>query len=250
MHYIYLITNLISGKIYIGQTKDPNRRWRDHQTASRKKEKNQIISKAMNKYGCQNFIFDIIATCKNQEDADAVEEVIILQYNSRDLSIGYNLKAGGSSSKHSESSIKKISQSSIGKPGTNTGKKFSDEWRIKISKSQIGKARKHKRKFSEEIEKEICRLYIEESKSAYFIAKKYDCHRSLINAILNRNNIAKRKTNYNKNIYKKYKFSPKQEQEMCDIYLSGNVSRADIAKKFKCNTNTITAILSRHNIKS
>ena len=64
-----------------------------------------------------------------------------------------------------------MSQSSMGKPGTNTGKKFSDEWRIKISKSQIGKERKHKIKFSEEIEKEICRLYIQESKSTYFIAK-------------------------------------------------------------------------------
>ena len=72
----------------------------------------------------------------------------------------------------------------------------------------------------------------------------------MINTILNRNNIVKRESNYTKNTYKRNKFSFMQEQEICDIYLSGKVSRADIAKKFKCNTNTITAILSRHSIKS
>ena len=107
MHYIYIITNLINNKIYIGQTIDPCRRWQDHRLASRKADKNQLISKAIAKYGYQNFIFEVIATCKNQEDVNATEEIIISQLNSRDLNVGYNLRAGGSCSRHSEISIKK-----------------------------------------------------------------------------------------------------------------------------------------------
>jgi hypothetical protein len=249
MHYIYKITNLINDKIYIGQTDNPNRRWREHKTSIRKKSNNQLISKAIAKYNYLNFKFEVIATCKTQEDADAAEELIISQYDSRNLNIGYNLRAGGNCSNHSQISIRKMSKSAMGKPGTNLGKTFSDEWRSNLSKSQIGKDKKYKRRFSEDIEKEICKLYRDSGESMYAIAKRFSCHRSLISDILNRNDVVARKTNYTKNIYKRNKFTLEQEKEICKFYLEGNVSKKHLADKFNCGKTTIRDILLRNGVK-
>ncbi|MCZ2224504.1 MAG: hypothetical protein LC122_12845 [Chitinophagales bacterium] len=49
----------------------------------------------------------------------------------------------------SEEHKKKISESSMGKPGTNTGKIFDDEWKKNISDSLTG------RKISEEVKKNM-----------------------------------------------------------------------------------------------
>lgn len=76
MHYLYKITNLINNKIYIGQTKRPNKRWYDHRYKS---APTKIIHYAINKYGAHNFTFEIIAISKTQEDANDAEIELIEQ---------------------------------------------------------------------------------------------------------------------------------------------------------------------------
>jgi group I intron endonuclease len=167
MHYIYKITNNINGKIYIGQTNNPTRRWWQHTSSARRNKGNQLITKAMIKHGLDNFDFSVICTCCTQEDTDETEILLIKQYNSTDMSIGYNLAKGGSKLVSTQEIRKKISVSlrefyknndnpnkgrkcssesranmsraAMGKPGTNKGKKFSEEWKQKISKSLTGK---------------------------------------------------------------------------------------------------------------
>jgi hypothetical protein len=49
----------------------------------------------MAKYGVENFEFEIIATCRTQEDANEAEVLLIQQYDSRNKEKGYNIKPGG-----------------------------------------------------------------------------------------------------------------------------------------------------------
>lgn len=87
---IYKITNLINGKIYIGQSTDIKKRWLKHKYA----KDNFVIHKALRRYGIKNFSFDIIEQCK-QEDLDRKEQFYIEYYNSL-IPNGYNMIAGGS----------------------------------------------------------------------------------------------------------------------------------------------------------
>ena len=60
---IYKVTNKINGKVYIGQSVDIGKRWRQHMTA-----KDDIyFHKAIQKYGLDNFIWEVIEKCKKSE---------------------------------------------------------------------------------------------------------------------------------------------------------------------------------------
>jgi group I intron endonuclease len=103
LHYMYKITNQINQKVYIGQTINPNKRWGGHKTQAKKDEPNQLISVAMKKYGNENFLFEVIATCKNYEDANLTEEELIKQYDSlASGGKGYNLSLGGETAPKTE----------------------------------------------------------------------------------------------------------------------------------------------------
>lgn len=274
MHFIYIITNIINNKIYIGQTNNPQLRWAQHKSNAKYNRGQQVITRAMSKHGTSNFIFEVIASCILQEDTDKSEAEIIIQYDSRNPNKGYNIDAGGNTTPRTPEILKKISdglkkyysvnhnhmkgknlpeewkinisKASLGKAGANLGKKFNDDWRLRIARSQVGKERKNRRRFTESIENEICSLYLEENRSTYYLGKQFSCTRALILDILQRNNVQKRKTQYKGrrgNI-----FSSEQESEICKLYLSGKFSIADIAKNFNRGKTTIRAILIRHNL--
>lgn len=95
MHYLYRITNGINGKMYIGRTVNPNKRWKAHQRDSQRIIKPQYIHRAMEKYGIVNFTFEVIAQSLTQDDANWTEEQLIKQYDSRNHDKGYNLAPGG-----------------------------------------------------------------------------------------------------------------------------------------------------------
>lgn len=95
MHFLYKIINQLNGKVYIGQTIDDKRRWISHKSFAKQTEPVQYIHRAMAKYGIENFIFEVIATCRTQEDANEVEKILIIQYNSQDKEMGYNISHGG-----------------------------------------------------------------------------------------------------------------------------------------------------------
>lgn len=94
---IYKVTNNINNKIYIGQTKfsleeRKKRHWNDANTLNRKTVK---FHNALLKYGLNNFIWEVIKECDNQEELDYYEKFYIALFNSTDPEIGYNLKLGG-----------------------------------------------------------------------------------------------------------------------------------------------------------
>jgi group I intron endonuclease len=60
-HYIYKITNNINGKMYIGKTKNIEKRLKQHINSSKRKKTKLYC--AINKYGFNNFTIDIIDVC-------------------------------------------------------------------------------------------------------------------------------------------------------------------------------------------
>ena len=83
---IYKTTNLINGKIYVGQDSKNNPGYFGS---------GKIIKSAIKKYGKENFKKEIIETCTSKEILDEREKFWIKELNSRDKSIGYNITEGG-----------------------------------------------------------------------------------------------------------------------------------------------------------
>jgi group I intron endonuclease len=131
---IYITTNLINKKQYIGQTIRPlQERIKGHL------HKNGCIaiSSAIKKYGVENFKW-ISFSCP-EEDLDWQEQFLIKELNTLSPN-GYNLETGGHKNKKlSEKTKEKIGQALSGKKG----RKHSEETKKKIGNRYYPKGRNH-----------------------------------------------------------------------------------------------------------
>ena len=94
---IYKIENLINHKVYIGQSKNIERRWTEHRTrVNYARNDNLPLYRAFRKYGIENFSFEVIEQC-NVEKLNEKEKKYIQLYNSFAPN-GYNATLGGESS--------------------------------------------------------------------------------------------------------------------------------------------------------
>lgn len=110
MGWVYIHTNKINGKKYIGQTTmEPSKRWsngKGYNTCTR-------FYRAIKKYGWDNFEHD--AYEMNDLLLDGMESFLIEYYHTTDKDFGYNLASGGNKNKKmSEETKKKMSESKIG----------------------------------------------------------------------------------------------------------------------------------------
>ena len=92
-YYIYLITNKINNKKYIGQTINYKKRIQEH-ICGRNNKQNSMIDKAIKKYGKDNFEFSKIDIAHSSSDADILERSYIQKYKSLKPN-GYNILLGG-----------------------------------------------------------------------------------------------------------------------------------------------------------
>lgn len=127
--YVYLTTNLVNGKQYVGQhlSDDFDKYYKGSGT---------YIIRAFNKYGWDNFDCKVLQWCTTQTQLNAVEDNCIKLYGTM-VPNGYNLKGGGANGKWSEESRKRASEA---KKGKHTGdknhfyrKKHSEESRKTMS---------------------------------------------------------------------------------------------------------------------
>jgi group I intron endonuclease len=168
MGYIYLVTNKVNGKQYVGQTicDDIEKRWKCHKNVD-KNTLGRYLYNAYTKHGIENFDFKVICVCFD-EDCDRYEEDYIQKFGTI-VPDGYNLRAGGNNSKHHPETLKKMSEALKGrKPppiteetrkkksesmkgikNPNYGKPMSEEQKKKLSDSH--KARKFQRNDSKPI---------------------------------------------------------------------------------------------------
>ncbi len=138
---IYAISNNVNNKSYIGLTNNLNRRKREHFSKLRKnKHKNKHLQSAWNKYGEENFTFDVLKECEI-DDLDNWEKWFISSNNSSNRKYGYNNELGGHHNKIiSEETRKKMKENHYdcrGENNPNYGKVRPKSTREKISKTRI-----------------------------------------------------------------------------------------------------------------
>lgn len=135
---IYKITNKINSKTYIGCAVNYDLRIKQHKSGKFKGA--TILFKAIQKYGVDNFEFEIIKHCNSKEEMYLDEIYFIKELNSLNPS-GYNLHFGGKGGKIQltpEQQLKRIEHAkslAIKNIGNkyNLGKKLSDETKLKLS---------------------------------------------------------------------------------------------------------------------
>ena len=88
---IYVITNKINGKQYVGQTVHPEKRWWEHKNRAKTKYDLLPIHLAISKYGEDNFSFEILEWTYDY-DAKEIETISKLKTLTPN---GYNIARGG-----------------------------------------------------------------------------------------------------------------------------------------------------------
>lgn len=109
---IYKYTNKVNGKVYIGQSNNIQRRIIEHNSRANNPSNDEyqsILSKAIRKYGIENF--DIAVLCECSTDAlDTLEKQYIAEYRSHLPQYGYNCTLGGESSGKRTISLTELEQ--------------------------------------------------------------------------------------------------------------------------------------------
>lgn len=141
-YHIYKITNKINDKCYIGSAVNLTDRWRKHiKTLEGGNHHSIKLQRAWNKYGKDNFIFEIIdaTDCKKRLIPDEQYWIDAFSSSSNE---GYNICPTAGSQlgfKHSEKTKLRISQVQKGRISNRKGVHLSDETKEKLRKANLGK---------------------------------------------------------------------------------------------------------------
>jgi group I intron endonuclease len=147
--YCVYIHTFPNGKVYIGITSQkPESRWK----GGKKYAYNQIVGRAIEKYGWDAIRHDVVFDGMSEGEAKAKEIELIKKYNAQNPECGYNLTAGGDGM----TGFKTYEETKIKLSIINTGKRHTKESRNKMSESRKGeKAYWYGKKFPEEMKRKI-----------------------------------------------------------------------------------------------
>lgn len=131
MNYTVYKHTFPNNKVYIGITSQTvNRRWRNGEGY---KNKQDLIYRAIHKYGWENIKHEILYTNLTKEEAETKEVELIKLYKSTNNKYGYNVESGGNVHKTlSEATKEKLRQA-------NLGKRHTEETKRKIAQANLGK---------------------------------------------------------------------------------------------------------------
>lgn len=134
---IYIITNLVTGKKYVGQTTQKlRRRWRQH---CQDKRSGRHLHLSISKYGEHNFRVEEFMVCFSQEALDFYETRLIEELNTFTPN-GYNLCMGAlKKGIVTDETRRKMREAKLGKKVLNR-KGWSDSSKLAFSKKQGGRS--------------------------------------------------------------------------------------------------------------
>lgn len=117
--HVYLVTNKINGKVYVGQTvQTMAKRWNGQVSGGA----GSILKNAIKKYGKEEFCTETLVYADNQQQLDKDEDFYILLSGALNRKVGYNLKRGGANGRMSEESKAKLSRALLGLPKSESHK--------------------------------------------------------------------------------------------------------------------------------
>lgn len=118
---IYQIRNLVNGKIYIGSSINFKDRWYHHDNRLKSDKHHSVhLQNSWNKYGKDNFIFEILELVENKNKLILREQYYLDLIKPWDIEIGYNINKNARTrlgTKHTEESKEKNRQSQLGAKG-------------------------------------------------------------------------------------------------------------------------------------
>lgn len=212
---IYKITNNINGKIYIGQSNNIQRRFSEHQT---KGSASRIpVDIAIQKYGKENFSFEVLEECL-VEELNIKETEWIAYFNS--IEDGYNCSVGGD-------------QQSI---GSNNGRAILTEDEVKIIRKAYANHLRRKEvyeQFKEKISFSTFANVWDGSSWSHIMPEVFTEE--------NKNYYATESTNGEKSY--QAKFSDKEVIQLRERYVTENARDIYNDYKDRCSYNTLQQIL-------
>ena len=251
---IYRIICLITGKGYVGSAIDLKNRWAEHRKQLRGKYHHSILlQRAWNKYGEENFVFEIIELVvkPTKKKLETREQYWIDFYEAANPVKGYNIAP---------------------KAGTNLGIKYSKETRLKNSLAHKGMIAWNKDSWKEKVSERDLLAYYQDGNSMGDCKAKFHISLDSIRLVLRRNGIMRsplegRKQEKFRNKIRDIitgKTSPKKgiktgiswnrgswkkkasEKQIIEFYKLGN-SLKDCKQKFGISIDTIRMVLLKHN---
>ena len=189
----------------------------------------------MNKYGFENFEFEILWVCYSKEELDFMEIQLILLYDSKKY--GYNTQNGGNSvGKFSEETKKKMSENTKGKhispktefDGTMCGEKHPES---KLTLNDVNLIREE---------------YKTTNISQRKLAKKYNVSQRQIYRIVNNKSwVIDNEIEFNEGVsHSNKKLNEDKINEIIIEYSKGGISQLKLAKKYKVSQKTIWRIVN------
>ena len=133
--FIYITTNMVNGKRYLGQKKF-DAHWKNYLGSG------TVFRSAVKKYGKENFSRNIVQICFSEEELNKAEYDLTIFLNVVEDSSWYNLKEGGSNGKYGEEARRKISENHANVSGKNHpmyGKHITEEHKKRLRDARVEK---------------------------------------------------------------------------------------------------------------
>ncbi len=137
---IYIIKNKTNGKVYIGQSQKLNQRYGGHlYRLKRKEHHNEILQRAFDKYGIDNFEYNVLEEILDENMLNEREKYWIDFHGGINSDQVYNLK-DPLLNEHSDYVRNKMSKNNMGENNPNYGNEWTAEMKKKESDRKKGKS--------------------------------------------------------------------------------------------------------------
>lgn len=146
--YVYYVENRVNNKRYVGKSNDPENRLKGHIKKALNENSQLAFHCAIRKHGIENFVIHVYGEYESEEKAYDAETQLIREWKT--TKVGYNMNEGGvgginptdavkkkisdalMGKKHTNNSIKQMSEVKLGDKNPMHGRKHSEETKAKM----------------------------------------------------------------------------------------------------------------------